>query len=182
MRNFLSIDGINGGVAAFPQCAPDQRWVGPICEAIADVLGTLAYNPLVQGYLFQANYYRDPMHLKDPSYLSYSQLARWNGETGADMSVEKANLMKTTRTVWILAEKDTMVWPRESEQWGAPPDTYPKSLVPVPMEQTHWYVDDTFGLRTAHEAGKVFLDSFKGAHCGFTERDLTGWLDNYFRP
>ena len=130
----------------------------------------------------QANYYRDPHHLKDPNYLSYSQLARWNGETGADMSIEKANLMKTSRTVWILAEKDTMVWPRESEQWGAPPDTYPKSLVPVPMEKTHWYVDDSFGLRTAHEAGKVLFDSFKGGHCRFSKSDLTGWLDKYFRP
>ena len=42
------------------------------------------------------------------------------------------------------------------------------------------YTGDTFGLRTADEAGKNSFESFKGQHIRFTEAELNGWLDKYF--
>ena len=50
---FLSICGINAGVGAFPECSPGIPVVGGVCKALTEVLGALAYNPLVQGILFQ---------------------------------------------------------------------------------------------------------------------------------
>ena len=35
--------------------------LGPVCKQIAKLCGDLAYNKLVQGILFQADYLRDPM-------------------------------------------------------------------------------------------------------------------------
>merc|ERR1719476_40578 len=57
---FISICGINAGVAAFPQCSPQTPLLGGICKVLTEVLGSLAYNPIVQSFLFQANYFRDP--------------------------------------------------------------------------------------------------------------------------
>ena len=80
---FLSICHINAGVAAFPMCAPSVPVVGKVCLAFNEVLGELAYNALVQGVLFQANYWRDPTHLNHSGYVKHSQLAQWNGGESA---------------------------------------------------------------------------------------------------
>ena len=58
VRNFLSVHGTVMGVSGFPQCNPDGKLLGPICRPVAGVLGDLAYNKLVQGILFQADYFR----------------------------------------------------------------------------------------------------------------------------
>ena len=74
-----------------------------------------------------------------------------------------------------------MVYPREGEQWGALAwDGATKNLTVLPMKQTEWYTKDSFGLRTADEAGKNHFESFKGNHIRFTMPELQGWLDKYF--
>jgi len=178
VHTFMSVCGINAGVAAFPQCSPTTPGVGSICEVLTEVLGDLAYNPLVQGILFQANYFRDTSKLHTSEYLANSQLARWNGESSADMAAYKANYAKTSKFVWIEGTEDTVVWPREGEQWGALAP-YPKTTV-LPYKQTAWYQNDTFGLKAADGAGKNFFESFKGEHIRFTEADLMHWLAKYF--
>lgn len=55
---FMSINGINAGVGAFPDCSPQSKVIGDACTALTEVLSTLAYNALVQGILFQADYFR----------------------------------------------------------------------------------------------------------------------------
>eukprot|EP00316_Scyphosphaera_apsteinii_P024616 CAMPEP_0119315410 /NCGR_PEP_ID=MMETSP1333-20130426/35745_1 /TAXON_ID=418940 /ORGANISM="Scyphosphaera apsteinii, Strain RCC1455" /LENGTH=331 /DNA_ID=CAMNT_0007320761 /DNA_START=108 /DNA_END=1103 /DNA_ORIENTATION=- len=178
--NFMSICGINAGVAAFPHCSPQTPLIGGVCEAFTEVLGALAYNSLVQSLLFQADYFRDPERTTSSSYLENSQLAKWNGETSADMSTFKVNWARTSKFVWVMGDADTMVWPREGEHWGAPPTDYPKTVKPMTMQQTSWYKGDTFGLRTADEAGKNAFETFHGEHIQFTEKDLKGWLLKYF--
>lgn len=127
VRNFLSICGINAGVAAFPHCAPTTPLLGTVCEALTEALGDLAYHPLVQDVLFQANFFRDPERLNSTEYLANSRLALWNGERpGYDMTRRKANWAKTARFVWVEGTKDTMVWPREGEQWADVGPGYPK--------------------------------------------------------
>jgi palmitoyl-protein thioesterase len=54
--NFISMHGPLAGVGSFPGC-PISRL---ICEAFAELLGALAYHPMVQAHLAQANYFRDP--------------------------------------------------------------------------------------------------------------------------
>jgi len=178
--NFMAICGINAGVAAFPHCSPQTPIIGGICEAFTEVLGALAYNPLVQSILFQANYFRDPTRISSSAYLHNSQLAKWNGETEADMTTYKANWAKTSKFVWVMGDADTMVWPREGEQWGSPPSDYPKSLKAIKMQQTSWYKNDSFGLRAADEADKNAFETFHGDHIRFTEADLKSWLLKYF--
>ena len=48
------------------------------------------------------------------------------------------------------------------------------------MNETRWYTEDLFGLKTASEAGKNHFESFKGEHIRFTDAELMGWLEKYF--
>jgi len=183
VKTFMSICGINAGVAAFPQCSPKIPIVGHVCSALGEVLGDLAYLSIVQDILFQANYYRDPEKLNHTVYLKNSQLAKWNGETSYDMTAWKANYAKTDSFVWVEGTKDTMVYPREGEQWQGfnADNTYPKELSPLPMKETTWYTADAFGLKAADLAGKNHFESFPGNHIQFTLEELQGWLDEYFK-
>merc|ERR1711907_417392 len=180
VRNFMSICGINAGVGAFPQCSPKFPVVGGICKALTEVLGLLAYNPISQGILFQADYFRDPSKVNTSAYLKHSQLADWNGEDKVNPTY-KANWAKTSKYIWVKGTMDTVVWPREGEWWGAMSEVPGEEFKIVnKMKDTRWYKEDTFGLATADAQGKNFFESFKGEHIRFTETELFGWLAKYF--
>ena len=178
---FISICGINAGVAAFPQCSPSTPGFGAVCTALTEVLGTLADTKLVQDHLFQANYFRDPTKLGTREYKANSQLAQWNGEGDhSNSSASRHNWLRTQKFVWVRGTKDTVVWPNEGEQWGALNDDYPRNKTVVPMQQTRWYKEDSFGLRTADEQGRNAFEEFDGEHIRFTIDELYGWMDKYF--
>jgi len=180
VRNFMSICGINAGVGAFPQCSPKFPVVGGVCKALTEVLGLLAYNPISQGILFQADYFRDPSKVNTTAYLKNSQLADWNNEYKIN-PVYKANWAKTSKFVWVKGTLDTVVWPNEGEWWGAMSTVKGEEFKIVnKMKDTRWYKEDTFGLATADAQGKNFFESFKGEHIRFTETELFGWLAKYF--
>ena len=141
-------------------------------------LGDLAYLKVVQDVLFQANYYRDPLRLKDDAYLSNSRLAHWNGESHAN-ATWRANFLRTEKFVWVEGTRDTVVFPRDGEHWAAPDPADPWKDVQA-MKQTAWYASDAFGLRTADAQGKHAFESFAGQHIDFTDEELFGWLDKYF--
>ena len=101
VHGYMSICGINGGVAGFPQCAPGKGPIGMLCLAFNEVLGDLAYIGLIQDILFQANYYRDPEQLNGTMYKANAQLAQWNGEGNAINATDKLNWNKTQRLVWV---------------------------------------------------------------------------------
>merc|ERR1712046_454011 len=181
VRNFMSICGINAGVGAFPMCSPQWPVVGPVCKALTEVLGLLAYNPLSQGILFQADYFRDPSKTNTSAYLKNSQLAQWNNEGEVNQEY-KANWAKTSKFVWVKGTLDTVVWPREGEWWGAMSEVSGEEFKVVKeMKDTRWYTEDLFGLKTADAAGKNHFESFVGEHIRFTEEQLYGWLDKYFK-
>lgn len=66
--------------------------------------------------------------------------------------------------------------PREGEWWGQYDEEYQSIL---PMEETNWYIQDLFGLKTAHESGRIFFESTDGNHLDFTTDELNSWLDKY---
>lgn len=177
VSTWLSVHGTVVGVASFPHCNPSGL-LGPVCKLIDDLLvGPLAYTKLVQGKLFQADYFRDPKQVNSSAYKSNSAIAQWNNEgDNVDPSIA-VNFAKTKRFAMIKAEKDSMVYPNEGEWWGAF-DSNGKSL--LTMKETEWYKQDLFGLKTADEAGKIFFNTTKGDHLQFTEAELFGWVDKYF--
>lgn len=178
--SFISICGINAGVAAFPNCGPSAPVIGSTCEVLAEVLGPAADLAIVQDVLFQANFFRDPKALKNASYIANNQLAQWNGEGKSFNATFKENFLKTNKSVWVKGNLDTVVWPRESEWWGTPDPAGPFKNAPIAMTATAWYQRDTFGLQSASKAAAMAFESFNGEHIRMTEKELYAWIDTYF--
>merc|ERR1712046_355195 len=101
-----------------PRCGPEWKIIGPVCEIIASILGDLAYIPLFQEHLFQADFFRDPTLLNTTAYKANSQMADWNNEFQINATY-KENFLKTEQYVMVKALKDTMIFPNEGEHWGA---------------------------------------------------------------
>ena len=51
----------------------------------------------------------------------------------------------------------------------------------LPMRESSWYLQDTFGLRTADQQGKNHFESFDGQHIRMTDAELYGWISKYFK-
>ena len=194
VRTFISVCGVNAGIGALPYCIP--KVVSPvgdsypdsamnlsskICNALMEVASNRAYSEFSQTHSFQANYWRDPRPEEKENYQKYSQLASIGNEGPVKNATLNENYAKTDQFVWILATEDTIVWPREGEQWGAPDsdasDPFDNLLA---MKQTEWYKSDLFGLRTADEQGKNHFEQFEGNHLAFSRDDLDSWISKYF--
>jgi len=175
--NVLHVHGTVSGVSGFPQCDPTGSG---ICAGVAHLCGDLAYNSIVQGILFQADYFRDPRMTGLSIYRSNSQLAQWNNEGETTNSTYKKNFASVNKFVMVKALQDTMVFPNEGEHWGHFADDSSGKYTVIPMNETKWYLDDMFGLRTAAAAGKIHFEETAGNHLQFTEKQLFGWVDKYF--
>jgi palmitoyl-protein thioesterase len=184
VKTFISVNGVNGGEGAVPYCRPSSLLESPVefsmCDLLMEQASNAAYTTYAQGHSFQANYWRDPRESEFPTYQKYAQLAAWNNEgVGGVNQTLKDNWAKTEGFVWVLATSDAMVWPKEGEQWGAPDPKDPFQTI-LAREDTTWYQDDLFGLRTAEEAGKNHYESFDGDHLQFDWDDFDSWVKKYF--
>jgi palmitoyl-protein thioesterase len=187
VKTFISVNGVNAGEGAVPYCRPSvlksQSSASSIdfsmCDLLMEQASRAAYSEYAQQHSFQANYWRDPRESEFPTYQKYAQLANWNNEGLVFNETLKDNWSKTEQFVWILAQQDGMVWPREGEQWGAPDPTDPFKTI-LPREQTAWFQQDLFGLRTAEEAGKNHYEAFDGDHLKFDWDDFDRWVTTYF--
>jgi palmitoyl-protein thioesterase len=180
VNTFISINGVNAGIGAVPYCRPELTGSFSMCDLLMETASHRAYTDFAQEHSFQANYWRDPRPSMQDSYHRYSQLAVWNNEAAYNETL-KENYAKTQAFVWVLATEDGMVWPKEGEHWGAPDPQDPYNHI-LPMEETEWYTDDLFGLRTAQEAGKNYFESFQGDHLQFTMEDFEKWVNAYLTP
>jgi Palmitoyl protein thioesterase. len=186
----ISINGVNAGISAVPYCIPSyHRWDelvkdgllhNKICDALMEVASHKAYTEFSQRHSFQANYWRDPRPVEKTNYQMYSQLAKLGNE-GLDWDrTLNENFAKTQKFVWVLATQDTIVWPKEGEQWGAPNPNATDPFVDIlPMKETEWYQRDLFGLKSADEEGKFFYEEFDGAHLRFSLSDFDSWIRKY---
>jgi palmitoyl-protein thioesterase len=174
---FISVHGTVMGVAAIPSCFQQGKPLGFVCKAVAEVLGYLAYSELVQGILFQADYYRAASKTAGSSYLTHSQIAQWNNEKTTNATYT-ANFGKVKQFAMVRALKDSMVYPNEGEHWGSLQDgSYGTAQT---MKDTKFYKQNLFGLKDADEAGKIAFETTAGDHLQFTDAELFSWLDKYF--
>jgi len=183
VKTFISVNGVNAGEGAVPYCRPSTRRnlsFPSMCDLLMEQASRAAYTNYAQEHSFQANYWRDPRKSEFPTYQQYGQLAKWNNEgIGGVNETLKENWAKTDKFVWVLAKQDGMVWPKEGEQRGAPDPEDPFNKI-LPREETPWFKEDLFGLRTAEDAGKNMYESFDGDHLRFSMQDLEGWVEKYF--
>lgn len=184
VHTFLSINGVNAGEGAVPYCRPSllaSSQLGfSMCDLLMEQASHRAYTQWSQQHSFQANYWRDPRPGTIDTYYEYSQLARWNQEGPHFQSNATwiENYLKTQKFVWIMADEDGMVWPKEGEQWGAPDPNNPFEHI-LRMEETEWYTRDSFGLATAQSQGKNYFETFAGDHLRFSMEDFERWVYTY---
>eukprot|EP00238_Polyblepharides_amylifera_P009641 CAMPEP_0196578738 /NCGR_PEP_ID=MMETSP1081-20130531/7575_1 /TAXON_ID=36882 /ORGANISM="Pyramimonas amylifera, Strain CCMP720" /LENGTH=234 /DNA_ID=CAMNT_0041898049 /DNA_START=505 /DNA_END=1209 /DNA_ORIENTATION=+ len=173
--NFVSIHGPMLGVAGFPQC--DMK--ASICKTIDHSLGILAYTSAVQNNLAQANYFRDPMRinqfLKGDLFLADVN----NDRAGKENWLYKENFSKLNKLVLVKAKEDTEIFPRESEWFGYYRDGGFDEI--LSMEDTVWYSEDRFGLKTLAEAGKIYKHETPGNHLQFSQEFLIEMVNTYFK-
>jgi len=74
----------------------------------------------------------------------------------------------------IKALQDTMIDPKDSEWWGS--YAVGSTSTVLPMAQTAWYQQDTFGLQTLDKAGRLTFNTSTGDHLQFSLTDLQAWL------
>jgi palmitoyl-protein thioesterase len=179
VNTFISVNGVNAGVGAVPHCRPKKLDTVQVslCDLLMAQASRRAYSAWTQNHSFQANYWRDPRPVEREKYEEFSQLAQWNNEGHFNQTL-KDNFAKTKKFVWIMANDDGMVWPKEGEHWGAPDPRDPFHRV-LPMNETDWYQKDLFGLRTAQEAGKNYFEAFDGDHLQFKMEDFDRWIQTY---
>merc|ERR1719460_2828730 len=175
VANFISVHGTVMGVQAFPGCFKQDKKLGLLCRTFAEVLGDLAYNPLVQNILYQANYYRDAKKVTHKGYLKYSQIAQWNNENPDNVNQSYKDNFVKVRYAMVKAAGDSMVYPNQGEQWGDIEDG-----VITEYTGTAMYKDDLFGLQTVDKAGGIALEETSGDHLQFTSDELYGWVEKYF--
>jgi len=182
VNTFISVNGVNAGVGAVPYCRPkgfEGDTVGfSMCDLLMEQASHRAYTEYAQEHLFQANYWRDPRPVEADAYKKYAQLAQWNNEGYQLNQTLNDNFAKTQKFVWIMAEQDEMVWPKEGEHWGSPDPNDPFNTI-LSMKEAEWYQKDLFGLKTAEEAGKNVFLSFDGDHLQFSMDDFDGWVTRY---
>ena len=200
VHTFISINGVNAGISAVPYCIPSMtneaadsnatedisnqlslfKLHSKICDGLMEIASHRAYSEFSQTHSFQANYWRDPRPVERISYQTYSQLAELGNENPLQNSALNDNFKKTQAFVWILAKQDSIVWPKEGEQWGAPNSEAEDPFTDIlSMKETEWYEKDLFGLKAADEAGKFFYEEFEGDHLQFDFNDFDDWVRKY---
>lgn len=174
--NVIHVHGTVMGVSGFPNCNP-AGLLAPVCDALDEVLGDLAYVEAIQNILFQANYFRDPKRFTDDQYLKNSQIAGWNNENPVRQNDTYTKNFASVKSLnMVKAMKDTMVFPNEGEWWGEFKADQFKEV--QKMADTPLY--GKFGLSSLDLAKKIQFTTTAGEHLDFTIAQLQGWIDSYF--
>jgi len=174
VHNFISMHGILLGVSGFPQCNMSAR----ICRTIDESLGDFAYSREVQHHLAQANYFRDPMRIKE--FLKGDLfLADVNNDGAVKNHAYAQRFASLNKLVLVKAGDDTVVVPSETEWFGFYEDGSLDHV--LSMNETVWYKEDRFGLKTLDEAGKIDMFTTPGEHLKFTLDFLLDLVDTYFK-
>jgi palmitoyl-protein thioesterase len=166
--NFISIHGPHAGVSAIPKCDPSFGLLSTLCKLLDVLIGTQVYSTDIQTSLAQANYFRDPFKLDE-----YSKKCLFLPEY---LDLTKTTLTSLNRFVLIMAEKDTMIFPKESEYFGAFESNSLTRVIPGNLQP--WY--ESLGLKTLEETGRLITLKTSGNHLEFSRTELYNWIDTYF--
>jgi palmitoyl-protein thioesterase len=178
------------GVSDLPGCArSDPIW----CSLARSAARLGVYSEWAQQNLVQAQYFRDVDRIEQ-YFEANTFLTKLNAEVGVDKNETgrmKENLSNLENFVMVLFTQDTTVVPKESAWFGSYaveekelgsinnptyrpfespwwPFSYPKKSVAdrtiIPMRLQPLYEEDSIGLRTLDESGRVHLETCDAGH------------------
>ena len=115
------------------------------------------------------NYYLDPVHYK--RYLEHNHFfPKLNNEVGTDeeKARQKTNFLGLRKLVLVGGPDEDAVRPRQSTQFGFYTERGNRDDEVIPMEETMFYKEDLFGLKTLNERGGIEMCTVAGpTHTGF---------------
>jgi palmitoyl-protein thioesterase len=161
MRVLVSLAGQHQGIMEPPSCGDDAASSG--CLWMETMLKFGVYTPFVQNSVVQAQYYKDPLRMKE--YLAQCIfLPDVNNDKKKKNALYKDNLASLEKLVLVLFEEDSVVIPRESAWFGI---SNGKSI--LPLEEQPIYKEDWLGLKELAEEGDLVFVSVPGDHLVFTD-------------
>ena len=201
VHSFLSINGVNAGQGAVPHCRPTQQqeqqqeqqqqeqqqeqlifvnylWNKQVKQHIQNLHKNIPFKPIIgvnQQYSQLAIWNNEAKYIDHNDNNNKNDGIFWINET------LRQNWNRTKQFIWILANQDTMVIPKEGEHWLAPNPNDPFGGPMISRNETDWYIQDTFGLQTADQLGKNFWHSFDGDHLQFTMQEYAKWITMYLK-
>jgi palmitoyl-protein thioesterase len=104
-------------------------------------------------------------YLADSVFLPYLN----NEKAHSNAALNKQRFTALNGVMMVEFLHDTMIYPKETAVFGSH-DT--KGTL-ITMEQQPLYINDTFGLKTMNEAGKVKKIYIDGDHLQFSNSDIT---------
>lgn len=170
VKSWLSIHGIVTGEQGVPGWNPQSGFFN---RMLADAAGYGAMISGLQAHFLPFGYFRVPWQAKMDLYQRSSFVAQFNGEDGKPVA---SKLTQLEKLAMVQADMDSVIFPKEEEHWKMYTDDF-QSI--VEREDTVFYKEDTFGLRTLHEAGKVSYEHTPGDHCSFSMSQFGKWVTKY---
>ena len=166
---FVSLAGPQVGVYGDAYFQAMRKWGLPewIVKGTVDLMWLVAYNPVGQR-ISVANMWRDPHHL-DAFMKRDAFLPKYTNMATAQM---KDNFLRVKKMVFCVGSGkpyDGGIEPWQTGAWGQWADG---GATMLNMTNQQFYQNDTFGLRTMHEAGRLNLTIVPGAtHSDWTSSE-----------
>lgn len=146
--------------------------ISTMCSLLDQVLGDFIYTPTIQTSIAQSNYFRDPFRISD--YLSGCSFLPSILDNATKEQGDR--LRSLYKLVLIMADRDTMIVPKETAVFGFFADRSYKDIVHA--SEQPWY--HTLKLDALVEEKKLVVESTEGDHLRFSISQLHKWVDNYF--
>ena len=126
------------------------------------------WNYFIQKILGPASFFRD-FRDKD-SYLKYNTFLPYinNEKTHPKMKQYKQKFEELNSLTLIKFIYDPVIYPIESSWFG---EINPKGEI-IPMEKTAIYQNNTFGLKTLNESGRIKRLIIEGVHLEFKDKHI----------
>ena len=136
---------------------------GVTCYIINSLVDFFVYNKNIQKNIGPSAYYRTAAHINNYKE-SKSLLVKLNNPS----QKEKQNFIDLESLVLIGFEKDKMISPKESAEFGV----FDEHFNVLKMNETEEYKNDVFGLNCSDKAKKVKIFYIKGEHNIFDYQDV----------
>ena len=164
VKKLVSFGGPMMGTSQIPFCLG-----GVSCFIINSLVDYFVYSDNIQNNIGPAGYYRTSAHIED-FYNSKSFLYKLNNPN----KEEKDKFKNLTSLILIGFENDKMISPKETAEFGV----FDKNFNVLKMNETDEYKNDSFGLKTLNEEGKINISYLKGGHLNFDFDDILEYAVN----
>ena len=165
VKKLVSFGGPMMGTSQVPFCLE-----GVTCYIVNSLVDFFVYNKNIQKNIGPSAYYRTAAHINNYK-KSNSLLVKLNNPS----QKEKQNFIDLESLVLIGFEKDKMISPKESAEFGI----FDEHFNILKINETEEYKNDVFGLKSLDKDKKVKIFYLKGEHIDFDYEDVLKYATPY---